>query len=249
MELEFLGVGEAFDESLPNTSVLLHEPTKLLMDCGYSVPRQFWSRGASGDYLDAVYLSHAHADHYFGLPVVLARMWEDGRTKPLTIIAQPDIIQAIRPLLDYAYRGLTALFAFRLEFIEAVAGNKLDYAGVTLEFAASTHSAPNLAIKLSAAGETLCYSGDGMFTTESRTLFQGCDLLIHEAYTLEERMTIHGNIHDVVAMAGECQVGRLALVHLKRTLRSDLTKVLDYAQAQAGRMEVAVPEPLTMISL
>jgi ribonuclease BN (tRNA processing enzyme) len=247
MDLEFLGVGEAFDESLPNTSVLLHEPIKLLMDCGYSVPAQVWKRGASGDYLDAVYLSHPHADHYFGLPVVLARMWEDKRTKPLTIISQPGVIQAIRPLLDDAYRGVADLLAYRLEFLEAVPGKTLDYAGVTLEFAPTTHSAPNLAIKLSAAGKTLCYSGDGMYTTESSTLFQGCDLLIHETYTLDTPMTIHGNVRDVVTMAVERQVGRLALVHLKRTLRGDLTNVLDYAQPLAGHMEVTVPEPLTVI--
>ena len=47
MEITFLGVGEAFDEEIPNTSMLIRtviaeEPVTVLLDCGYSVAPRFW---------------------------------------------------------------------------------------------------------------------------------------------------------------------------------------------------------------
>jgi len=46
MEVIFLGVGEAFDEKTPNTSMLVRtdiegKSVSVLLDCGYSVPDKF----------------------------------------------------------------------------------------------------------------------------------------------------------------------------------------------------------------
>ncbi len=41
MKIIFLGVGEAFDENLPNNSQLVMSgKTNLLLDCGFTVPQQ-----------------------------------------------------------------------------------------------------------------------------------------------------------------------------------------------------------------
>jgi len=89
MNIKFLGVGEAFDERYPNNShVLVANNTNLLVDCGYSVPQQWWKLGKDANFLDAIYISHKHADHFFGLLVLLMRIWEEGRTKPLAVICQ-----------------------------------------------------------------------------------------------------------------------------------------------------------------
>ena len=43
LRVEVLGCGEAFDETLPNTSLLVNTGAlKMLLDCGYSVPQRFW---------------------------------------------------------------------------------------------------------------------------------------------------------------------------------------------------------------
>ena len=57
----FLGVGEAFDETLPNTSILVRcglgaSRVTVLLDCGFTAPPQFWRAEPSADALDAVWI-------------------------------------------------------------------------------------------------------------------------------------------------------------------------------------------------
>ena len=83
----FLGVGEACDERLPNTSVLIQPQNKetgsLLLDCGFTVPASFFAYNQDPEDLSAIWISHFHGDHFFGLPLLLLRLYEEGRRAPL----------------------------------------------------------------------------------------------------------------------------------------------------------------------
>ena len=69
-EVIFLGVGEAFDEELPNTSILIRygkgtSPVTLLLDCGFTAPPRLWKEEPEVDILDGTplldvkpYVSH-----------------------------------------------------------------------------------------------------------------------------------------------------------------------------------------------
>ncbi len=104
MKVEFVGVGEAFDETLPNNSQILEwQDARLLIDCGYSIPQALWKLHPDPEYLDAIYISHRHADHYFGLPSVLVRLAEDKRKKPMTVISAEGTRQTVLEMIDYAY--------------------------------------------------------------------------------------------------------------------------------------------------
>ena len=75
MKVIFLGVGEAFDEDVPNNSHLIETgKTKILLDCGMTATPQVWKYNKDQNFIDSVYISHWHADHYFGLPGLLLRM-------------------------------------------------------------------------------------------------------------------------------------------------------------------------------
>src|SRR5437660_9361504 len=135
MRIVLLGSGEAFDETLGNTSALVIAQSTVLIDCGYAGPFQVWRHDASADLVDAIYISHAHADHYFGLPALLTRMWEARRTKPLTIISQPPVLQQIAQLLDLGYAGLRKRFEFPIENIEASRQAGITYREFHMRFA------------------------------------------------------------------------------------------------------------------
>ena len=244
MEAIILGCGEAFDENLPNTSLLVKSSALLLLDCGFSAAPQVWKAVPDPGAIDLIYLSHAHADHYFGMPGLLGRMWEEGRTKPLHIVSQSSVIDQLRRALELGYRSMPERYRFPIDYRPANAGDTLEFADVAMDFAETVHSASNLAIRISSGGKSICYSGDGSLTDSSRQLFTGTDLLIHEAYTIEERK-FHADIPSLISFAG--QVRSIGLVHIQRRLRAAPSRILELIGPTAGR--VTIPEPMTHFSV
>lgn len=225
MKLIFLGVGEAFDETMPNTSILtISEKTNLLLDCGYSIPPQLWKFNSDQLFLDAIYITHGHADHYFGIPALFVRMWEEERKKPITVICQKGLKKTIKELMEYGYKGFAKNFKFKINFIEVEEGQIIQFNDLKLLFAptihsATKHSAKNLAIKIGNGEKSFCYSGDGGFNEKTEKLYKDSDLVIHEAYLYDEKRIEHGCITDLIEMAQRNNIKCLALTHINRFLR------------------------------
>ena len=225
MRYHLLGVGEAFDAPLGNTSALLTAESRLLLYCGYAVPAALWAYDGDPDFLDGIYVTHAHGDHFFGFPPVIGRMWESGRTRELALITQESVFHKLKEAMELAYPGILAACKFELRFLPAAAGETLAWREFKLRFAPSRHSVPNLAVRLETAGRSFAYSGDGQFTPAGRDLFTAVDLLLHEAYSFDQHPN-HGDIPGVIAMAAETGVRRLLLTHLNRdTRRRDRARI------------------------
>lgn len=243
MKIIHLGVGEAFDETLPNNSHLVISKTRLLLDCGYSVPQQLWKYNSDQSFLDGIYISHLHADHYFGIPALLTRMWEEKRKKPLAIICPKDAKSQIARLIDFAYKSIASKFEFKLDFIEAEGRQKIEFNEFELSFAPTIHSVPNLAVKIKSKNMAFCYSGDGQFTEETEKLYKGTDLVIHEAFTLDEKLPNHACIAELIEMAERNRVKCLALTHIRRDVRRNQMGLIKERIA-AEKAKIIVPELL-----
>jgi ribonuclease BN (tRNA processing enzyme) len=239
-----VGCGEAFDDRLPNTSLLIRTASAtMLLDCGFSAAPEVWKHAPDPNAIDLVYISHAHADHYFGLPALFGRMWEEGRTKPLTVLTQPYAWQAIEQVLTLGYRSLRSRYKFNLNFLEA--RGECTFADATFRFAQTKHSASNFAVRIDSGGKTVCYSGDGGTTPESRALFDGADLLVHEAFGLEPS-EVHASVDEVLDAAPE-GLQRLALVHVSRYVRRERAKLMH--ALLTSRVRCLVPAPGDVIPM
>lgn len=244
MKIKFLGTGEAFDVNNPNNShLLVTDKTKLLLDCGYSVPVPWFKLNYNADFLDAIYISHKHADHYFGLPMILMMMGEKGRTRPITIFCQKELSEFFKGFTETAYRGFPAKFKYEMNFIGAESGRTIEFNDLKLSFAPTIHSIENLAIKISDGKNSYCYSGDGQFIEETVGLYKDCDLVIQETYLYDEKKFGHACIVDSIKMAEENNVKCLALTHLQRDFRkNELSKVKD--KIKSDKVKIIIPEPL-----
>lgn len=246
MEVIFIGSGEAFDENKHNISILINSKTKLLLDCGYNVPQSLWRYNSDTNFLDAVYISHFHADHFYGVLPLILRMEEDGRKKDFTIMAQEGVKERILNTLELSWKGWSDLsrYPFKINFVEI--GDGLDFNELKLSFAPTAHVIPNYAIKVSAGGKSICYSGDGAPTEESKKLYNGSDLLVHESYTIEDPVDGHATINDLVGLTEEIKLKKLAIIHIMRTF---LKRPEDILTCFQNKVDVFIPKDLQIVIL
>jgi len=248
MEITFLGVGEAFDENLPNTSLLIRtehqeKPVTLLLDCGYSVPPRFWQLGLDVEALDAIWISHFHADHAFGLPPLLVRFWEEKRNKDLYFLGQKGIESFVLKCLDLAYPNFLPRLEYSLRFVEVEPGELVTALGLSWKSAVNDHPQRDLALRLDAESTSVFYSGDGRPTPETRALAAGVDLIVQEAFHLSKKVPGHGTIAGCLDMAQACRAKRLALVHIQRDVRRERFYEIKEMVNSVKDFEVLIPKP------
>jgi ribonuclease BN (tRNA processing enzyme) len=246
MKVVFLGVGEAFDENIPNNSHLIEtNKTKILLDCGLTAAPQVWKYNPDPSFLDAVYISHWHADHYFGLPGLLLRMWEGGRTRPLTIISRNGFKEQFAKLMDMAYLNFLKNFKFDINIIEAQ--EKINFNDLELSFDKTVHSGENFAVKVSDQKSTMAYSGDGSPVSGS-DFYNNLDLLILETYLYNVEKIGHSSIVSGIKFAEDNNVKRLAITHMNRDFRkNELSGMKE--KIKSDKLEVIIPEPLQEYNL
>jgi ribonuclease BN (tRNA processing enzyme) len=236
----FIGTGEAFDAELPNTSVLFSGSQTWLLDCGYSVPHALWRKSQDPDLLDTVYLSHLHADHTFGLPALLMRMREDGRSRALRIVAEASLRARLGSMLELAYPGSFAPSkCFPIEWLELGADGEHEIGGLRVRCARSAHSLPNMSLRIEDQGKVVCFSGDGAPSSATLQLYEGSDLLVHECYFPSEAKKGHAAALPLVRAAAERHVATLCLVHLGRHEKLEIHA----AVADSTTPRVLIPEP------
>ena len=232
MKIIFLGVGCAVDEREPNTSQLIISKTNLLVDCGYTVPDQLFAYNDDPEFLDAVYISHRHADHYFGLAPLFCRLNDDGRKKAITIICQKGMKTLIEQVITLGYANALHKMTY-CRFIEIETGKPLQFNEFTLDFAPTIHPVPTLALRITDGKKVYCYSADGQYTPKSERLYQKADLLVHETFRFDQSSNGHGKVTEVVEMAKRAGVKKLALTHFRRdTRRKDMKKIKAYLKRE-----------------
>lgn len=254
MNIHFLGAGEACDPEQANTAILLQTGPdeaagRILLDCGFSVPLQYFSQRADPEELEILWISHFHGDHFFGTPLLLLWFWEMGRKKPLRILGPPRVEEKVTQAMELAYPNLLPRFGFPILFCDMEPGKQEKIAGTVWQAAYDEHSIPCLSLRLEIDGKALFYSGDGRPTLATLTLATGCDIIIHEAYGLENTTPGHGAIASCLDFARDAEVSRLALVHLQRHIRPQSEKHLENLKKKYPGIDILLPEKGSIIAL
>jgi len=243
MKVVFLGNGEAFDERYPNHShLVLSDKTVIMLDCGDSAVRQLWKYTKDYSLVDALYITHRHSDHLFGIPALLGRMLEENRKKDLTIICSEQLKSDIERLAEHAYFGINS-YGFEIKFIIAKEGESIKFNELKLSFAKTGHTAHNLAIRIEDGKDVVCYSGDGPSDEKTEKLYKDADILMHECYMYDKRMPGHVAAVDVFEMAKRNNIKCLALSHFKRAFNDETRARVKKAILSTG-LKIILPGPL-----
>ncbi|GAA3593163.1 ribonuclease Z [Kineosporia mesophila] len=77
----------------------------VLVDCGEGTQRQMLRAGVRSSQIDAMFLTHEHGDHTFGVPGLLNRRRVDGSTQPLPVAAPAAALERLDLLTAFATNG------------------------------------------------------------------------------------------------------------------------------------------------
>jgi ribonuclease BN (tRNA processing enzyme) len=115
--LTCLGVGDGLPCADRNHAAFLYRlgGASILIDCGEPVDGRLKAAGLGPDRLNAIFISHTHADHLGGFFMLMQGLWLEGRRETLTVHLPAPAIPPLRAMLR-ASMLYSELLPFRLRF-------------------------------------------------------------------------------------------------------------------------------------
>lgn len=169
MEIEVLGIGNAFTALHYQTSFIIRADQTYLIDGPQALFRLLHSRGISRSEIDNVIVTHVHGDHVSGLETLL--LWKKYfEGKKIRLHTSMGVFEELNRCFFSSFsrgfdRGLKKIVSKRFEdyidFVELRESqqNKLE-GDLRLEIRHNWHPTPTLGLKVSARGRTIAISGD-----------------------------------------------------------------------------------------
>ncbi|HEY5609617.1 MAG TPA: ribonuclease Z [Thermoanaerobaculia bacterium] len=107
----------------------------LLVDCGEGTQHQLMKSQARSGQLEAIFITHLHGDHLYGLPGLLATLGMQGRQEPLPIYGPPGIDRYLNATIQATHLWID--FTLEIQTIEP--GNIRAVAGYRVAASALDH--------------------------------------------------------------------------------------------------------------
>jgi len=210
MKVTMLGTGTTVNRRA-GASLHVQTDRSLLFDIG---PRSVWNMELAGigrNAVDAVFITHGHADHYSDVLIFLFDAVTSGREEPLDVYCPPGLgkpLDAIKsfPIIDKAEFAST---------VKEMTDKKITL-GRTAIIAKEVVHDPAVhanAYRIEYGGKSIVYSGDSVKCKELIEISKGSDLLIFEAAHIKPHPK-HMTPQEAGEAAQEAGAKKLVLTHL-----------------------------------
>ncbi|MFJ8625740.1 MBL fold metallo-hydrolase [Kitasatospora sp. NPDC093550] len=179
-------------------------------------------RYARLDELDAIWISHLHADHCADLlTAYYGALYADVRLPaPIPLYAPPGTADRLAGFLSNTARRSPIESAFAVR--ELTDGHRVRVGPLTLTSRAVDHGMPAFALRVEAGGRSLVYSGDTAPCHSLVELAADCDLLLCEAEepgpVSDTADRVHHTAEQAGATATAARAGRLLVTHVGRAM-------------------------------
>ena len=216
--LHVLGSGAAYSDGHRTTTMLALEGPSgvVVVDCGGDVVQRLLAHDLDPLRVTALVVTHEHADHVGGLPLMLERLWLAGRRAPLPVIGiAPAVAQAVRLHDAFDTSDWPGYAGIAPRVVDQEPGALvLDDADWRLTGTPGVHAEPVIGWRIAPTdgGGAAAYSCDTAFEHRIVELARGVELLLHEA--AGSSSPIHASACEAARVALEAKAGRLVLVHL-----------------------------------
>jgi ribonuclease BN (tRNA processing enzyme) len=214
-----------------------HGDTRVWMDAGTGTlgPLQ---RHTSLAELDAIWISHLHADHCADLlTAYYALLYADIDRDPVPLYGPPGTADRLAGFLTNGPQRSPVESAFAIT--ELTDGLDTAVGGLRLTTRAVEHGLPAFAVRIETADASLTYSGDTAPCGPLTELAEGTDLLLCEADSPDPDPA-HHTPQDAGATAAQSRARRLLVTHVGRFLTPQ-EAVTRAATRYTGRVDHATP--------
>jgi ribonuclease Z len=146
MEIQFLGTSSGTPTKTRNVTgiAIRHAASKswCLIDCGEGTQHQILRTPLSINNLAAIFITHVHGDHCYGLPGLLASATMSSRSEPLLIVAPAPIQRMMAAIIEASDMRLS----YRLDFIDVeTLDGTVEASGFSVTRAPLSHRVPSFA--------------------------------------------------------------------------------------------------------
>ncbi|MGC5014269.1 MBL fold metallo-hydrolase [Streptosporangium sp. DT93] len=216
--------------------------TRVWMDAGSGTLASL-RRHTRLDELDAIWISHLHADHSADLlTAYYGALYADVRlAAPIPLYGPPGIADRLAHFLTNGPARSPVESAFAVQ--ELHDGHRVRVGPLTLTSREVAHGMPAFAVRAEAAGVSLVYSGDTAPCANLTSLARGCDVLLCEAdsaHVPAEGERVHHTPEDAGETAASAGAGRLIVTHVGPFL-TPRQAVARASTRFAGRVDHAAP--------
>jgi ribonuclease BN (tRNA processing enzyme) len=243
------------DRSGPATAIVA-KGTPYLVDFGPGVVRRAAAAfeqgvkafGAGAVNIKTVFLTHMHSDHTVGYPDLIFTPWVMGRTEPLEVYGPKGIkemtehiLQAWQVDIDGRANGLNQhnSTGYQVNAQEIVPGLVYRDHNIRVTAFSVRHEemVDSFGYRFDTAERSIVISGDTAPTQSLLDHSRGCDVLIHEAYSMASYRNVSPRSQE---FRRSHHTSSIELAEIANAIRPDL--LIIYHRSNAGA-RMAKPEP------
>lgn len=185
MEITCLGSGDAFSYDKNRNCFLVND--EILLDCPPEILKEIYGANEDPSLIETVFLSHLHADHYFGLPFLFLEYLFKNPKEKLQIIGPKNTRKTIKKCWRFAYSDPREFLnrKINIQYKEVEPGKNYDLGDISFGVYRMKHTgklgeviALGYKINFKKENRTIAYTGDTTYTENIYKLAKGVDLLI-----------------------------------------------------------------------
>lgn len=233
MKLTILGCSDAFGSGgrLQTSFYVAHIGGAFLIDCGATTLIGFDREDLDPNQISNIFVTHLHGDHFAGLAWWLVHSVHIAkRTEPLTVTGpaglEARLMTAAEALFPGSFMGKRN---FDLKFVAYQERVPITLGSISVTPFEVVHpsGAPPYALRITADGRTVTFSGDTQWTDALIPASANADLFIADCYGFETPVPFHMNWATIKSQLPRITARRLLLTHMGHDMLANAASVAD----------------------